>query len=777
MALPLLAITWLLAMALVALFDAPGWLLAAALAPVVPVAARLPGRNAAWLAATACVLALIAGVRFERWLERDAPGLAAFVGSEATLEGRVTSDPDPGVTTVAYAVAIQRVTANGGTAETVGSVLIRVGEYTEVLPGDRLRLTGELEDPPVFEEFDYRGYLARRGIVATMLYPRVERLAEGGPSPRRLQAKVRLALEDAMQRALPEPAASLATGITFGRDDTIPDDLYDDFRTTGLAHIVAVSGSNVAIITGLVFMVSVRFMRRQWAILPAAVMLAAYLAIAGPSASVVRAGIMAAIFLAGLLLGRQQSSLAALGGAAILMTLVSPSAALDVGFQLSLSATAGLIVLAPWVRFAMEWALRRVGAAPYIPDLVVQTVALSLSATLATLPITWVNFGQVSLIGLLTNVVVEPVFAVAFWFSALAALLEMAWAPAGWAAGIVTYYPLALIIGLARLGADIPGAAVHMPSLSARWALLAYAVAAAAGWPAYRYLAPAEPRPERPERVRHAQRAVLAGAAGLSLMALLPVTLLPLRGPGDLRVDVLGVGQGDAILLTTPHGHRILVDGGPSGIELARELGAVLPHWERGIDRVILSHPQQDHVAGLPELFRRYDVEAAADNGASNDIVAYGLYRDEGPRRDILHRGDSWTDDGVHFEVLWPPEGYTTKELNDTSLVLRVTYEGRSLLLTGDLEAQAQRALMALEDVDADVLKVPHHGSKSSAGEFFDAVSPALAVISVGADNRFGHPAPETLEELAPTPLYRTDLDGRIRLDIDGAGIRVAAGR
>jgi competence protein ComEC len=344
--------------------------------------------------------------------------------------------------------------------------------------------------------------------------------------------------------------------------------------------------------------------------------------------------------------------------------------------------------------------------------------------------------------------------------------------------GLAAYYPLAFISWLATTAASLPGAAVNVPKGSGEGTILVYAMLTAAAWPAYRYLVPHEPRPEPPAHVRTIRRAVLAGGVGALAVVALPVSLLPLRGPGELRVDMLDVGQGDAILLTTPHGHQVLVDGGPSGIELARELGATLPHWDRTLDLLVLTHPQQDHVAGFVEVLRRYDVGDIAESGVENDSALYRLYAGEGPARNLHRQGDTWELDGVRFEVLWPPFGSEPpKELNDASLVLRVTYEGVSMLLTGDIEAKVQRELMASMDVTADILKVPHHGSKTSDAPFFAAVDPALALISVGAENGFGHPHEETLEALADRPLYRTDLDGRITLRISGGRVRITTQR
>jgi competence protein ComEC len=244
-----------------------------------------------------------------------------------------------------------------------------------------------------------------------------------------------------------------------------------------------------------------------------------------------------------------------------------------------------------------------------------------------------------------------------------------------------------------------------------------------------------------------------------------------------LEVTALDVGQGDAILVTTPHGKHLLVDGGPSGIGLARELGATLPHWQRSIDIVALTHPQQDHIAGLVELLERYHAGEVMESGSRNPTPADELYQQRaGPRR-VLKAGDAIDLDGVHVEVLWPPAGYEPKGLNDTSLILRLTYGETRVLLTGDSEAPAHRQLMAGEDVAADILKVPHHGSKTSDPEFLRAVNPAVSLISVGVGNQFGHPAASTLETLGGSKILRTDQCGRVTVSSDGHTLRMKTAR
>jgi competence protein ComEC len=767
-ALILISVAWLAAMAAVGVWDAPWWMGGAWALALSPLLARW--REAGWATAAVCVAAaLVGGWLFADWHDRETPGLVEHIRREVTLEGVVSSEADPGSTVVRYRVDVESV--DGEAAG--GAVLISVNQYRELVPGERVRVAGEIEQAPVFEGFDYRAYLRSQGISGTMLFPEVETLEEAPRwSWRRISAEVRLELERSLQRALPEPEASLAGGIAFGRDANLPDDLAQDFRDTGLAHLTAVSGSNVTIVTGLVFYLVTPLLGRRRAIPVAAAALMLYVLAAGLTWSVLRAGVMAGVFLGGIALGRPQASLAALGLAAVVLTAVEPSAAADVGFQLSFAATAGIIVFAPWLRVGVDRAMQRLRLAGAVPGALVQVAAMTVAASMATLPIQWVVFERVSLVAVVANIVVEPVFAVAMVLSVATAVAGLAWEPAGWAVGLMAYYPLAFTNWVAATFARVPSAAIEVPSASAEMALGAYGLALIPGWVAYRRLAPAIPDRRREPRARSVRRVMVASAAGGLALAVVPVTLMPASGPGELEVAFLDVGQGDAILVTTPGGKQVLVDGGPSGIGLARELGEVMPHWDRSLDMVVLSHPQEDHVGGLPGALDRFDVGVVYATAAENGTESVQAFEARS-ETELLSQDGIFELDGVRFDVLWPPAGYGTEELNDSSLVLLVSYGDVSVLLTGDIEAGAQRELLAGGGIEVDVLKVPHHGSKTSDAGFLRSLGAGLAVISAGEGNRFGHPHEETLRALEGMTVLRTDVDGRVVVRSDGEGVRV----
>ncbi|MGD9933142.1 MAG: DNA internalization-related competence protein ComEC/Rec2 [Dehalococcoidia bacterium] len=780
MLLPFFALVWIAGLASVGAWSSPWWTAGATFLAITPAVYWLRGARGAGLAAAGGVLAVVSSVLMTVEADgaaTDSP-LLRYIDRDVMLIGRVASEPDPGLRTARFRVDVLAIEAEAAEGR-FGAVLVTAGQYTDWLPGDVVRLEGQPELPTDdLEGFDYRAYLLSRGIVETMAFPETSVVERGGFSLERASAILQLRFERALQRSLPEPEASLAAGIAIGRDDGLPPGVVEEFRASGLAHLTAVSGSNVAILAALIFVVATPVVGRQWAILPAAMVLAFYLLAAGLAPTVVRSTIMAWTFLAGAAMGRPQGGLAALGLAAIVMTAIDPGLARDVGFQLSLASTAGLIVLAPWIESGLTRALMKARVAGFVGRVPVQAFSYTTAATLATLPIVATTFGRVSVAGLWANVVAEPVFLLAFPLSVITGLAGWVHPDLGWAMGIVTYYPLKFVLEVASVAASMPGASASTNSVSSGWAMLLFGAYAAIGWLLYRRFAPEAPWTP-PSRLDTTLRWGIASLGSGAVAAWVGFsTFGPLGGPGVLEVVVLDVGQGDATLVRTPGGRSVLVDGGPSDIRLARELGAVLPHWDRRIDLVILSHADEDHVAGLAGLHRRFLVGQSVSNGIAGGGEAAGLFRQRAGEVLLIEAGEVFFVDGVRFEVLWPPVAATPVNRNDGSMVIRVVYGDTSVLLTGDIESRAQDGLLESGVLlRADILKVPHHGAATSQGAFFAAVGAEVAVISAGQGNRYGHPADETIDTLAGTVLYRTDEDGRIRFRSNGETWTVATQR
>ncbi len=779
-----LSVAWLAGLALAAAGH-PGWALAPVPLAAGAAAAAISSRRPGIAMAIALCAALCAGgaLWFQHADTAAHRGVAIFDDQSRTrVRGIVDDDPEDRGATQRFRLKLQEQQVGGEWRPAAGTVLATTRPFPEYAYGDRLELTARLETPPTFEGFDYREYLARRGVGWLALYPEVQRLGTGEGDPLSgaiIAARSRLGA--ALSGALPEPEAALARGMLLGQRAAIPRGLTDDFNRAGISHLIAISGSNVSLVAALAVALLRPLAGRRPAVLAAMACVFAFVLLVGASPPVLRAGVMGVVMLGAILAGRPGSGLTALAFAAAGLTALQPLAILDVAFQLSFAATAGLIVLAPLISRGIHPVFERF-LPPSLALGLSESIAITAAAGIAVFPITAANFERVSLVAIPANIVAVPLFGMIIVTSGLTAAAGIVSAGAAGAIGRIAELPLWVLIEIARAGASIPGASLSISGVGTAVAIAFYASIGALTFVAgRRHVVPITGT----ERLRIP---VLLVPAGLTLIAAAVVWIrILVPDGGDLRVTVLDIGQGDAILIETPAGRRILVDGGPSGPALLNALDRELPSGSRSFDLVVLTHPQEDHVAGLVTLSRRFEVGAAAVSGSDSSLGSYQAWLSEldadGTPVEVLEAGEVADLGGdVRIEVLGPPQVRlkgTTDDLNANSVVLRLTYGSVSFLLTGDLSREGEEALLAGRgDVRATVLKVGHHGSDGSSSEaFISAVHPAIAVISAGANNTYGHPSPTTLLHLTGVPLYRTDRNGAVHFRTDGRRIVVKADR
>ncbi len=735
----------------------------------------LPG-----LVALALSLVAVAGMaRYDAARHAPPQAVEALAGQDVTLRGYVDSDPALGDVDQSFSFRVQayRNHESSDWTQIDGRVLITARRYPSFAYGDRLQLTGALQVPPQLDGFDYRDYLDRRGISLTSLYPGVEYLGSGdGSALQRGLTGVRDRLSRGIDASLGEPEAALADGILLGRRSAIPQSLSDDFNAAGISHLVAISGYNVMLLAGFAVGSLAWLIGRRRATISAMALIVVYALLAGASPSVLRATLMGLVMLGAVLAGRPNSSLGAVTLAAAALTVWQPRIIDDVSFQLSVGATLGIVLLARPLQEAIGEALAKL-----VPDFVAaplaENAAVTIAATLAVLPIIAASFGRVSLVSLPANLLAVPAFPLVMLASFVAALGGMVDASLSTLIGEAARLPLAYTIWVGRTASSVPGASATVDGFGATEAIVAYAALGAA---AVLFL----------RRRRRSVPSQLPGGFGLQLgpvllasglVAVVAVTVW--WGdvqPADarLRVTVLDVGQGDSILIQTPQGQRVIVDSGPSGSRLVEELDAVLPEDDRRIDLIVVTHPQDDHQAGFIDLLQRYDVRAALvgpNQGTTGASIALqeAIEAEGAPVSQALAGERASLGNGVELDVLAPYETAVlggADFLNENGIVLRLVDNDISFLLTADIGEAGEDALLdAWGDIGATVLKVPHHGSDgSSTAPFIEAVDPAVAVISVGADNTYGHPAPGTRLRLAGSRVLRTDLNGRVSFETDG---------
>jgi competence protein ComEC len=785
MTLVYLAVAWLAGIALAQGIGLPWQAL-----PVLGLAAFLVlllwRENARARVGALCVLFLALGAgRFLLAVPHfDATSLATYNDAGwVRLEGVVVGEPDEREYYTNLRVRAEQLTLPGGVEREVdGMALVKADRYPERRYGDRVLVEGALETPPVLEDFSYKDYLARQGIHSLVRRVEVTLLAERQASPilHALFAFKRHA-QSTIAAILPEPQAALLTGILLGVETGIPADLMDDFAATGTTHIIAISGFNITIVSGIFFGIARRLAGKKRAFWIATAGIAIYTVLVGASAAVVRAAVMGILYLVAMRLGRGTYAPASLAAAAVFMTLLNPHTLWDVGFQLSFAATVGLVLYTEPLERAFERALERVTTAERaqeIVGLISEALLVTLAAQITTTPIILGIFGRLSLITLATNFLILPAQQWVMIVGGLALLSGLLFRPLGQAVGWVAWVFLAYTIEMVRLTARVPLASV--PVRMESWMVFAYyALLAGLTW---WFKQTQERRAELWRKFTgNVQTKFILGASAILLILAFSVwRSLP---DGKLHVTFLDVGQGDAIFIQTPSGRQILIDGGPSDTALLSQLGRRMPFWDRSIDLVLLTHPESDHVAGLIAVLERYRVDAVVFREMALDSATYERWlevvADEGATVYEGKAGLHLTLDGGLEMVVLHPGSQLEEDANNNSVVTRLTYDRVSLLLPGDIEAEVEGELVAAGAIqESTLLKVAHHGSCSSTTQpLLDAVDPELAIISVGADNRFGHPCEEVLERLDELPVYRTDEQGAVEVVSDGARVWVEVER
>ena len=796
MTLVYLAGAWLLGVVAGAVAGVVWWPGVAAIGVAGLVAAALERRpQMALLGLLAAGLFAAGAIRYVDQRPPDQPGQEAGIArfnDDVSLRFRalVTDEPELRQRSQRVRLSVREVFEDGRWQPATGGVLLRRGLFPRHHYGDLLELEGELETPPSFPDFDYRDYLARRGVVSLVAYPEVRTIATG-QGERALAAlhSVRGRLGDALARTLPEPQAALAQGIFLGQRSAIPAGLTNDLNATGTSHLVAISGHNVSLVAALMISGLAWLIGRRQAALVALVAIAGYTALTGASPTVVRAAIMGSLFVLATLVGRPTSAATSIALAAAIMTGWDPLVIDDVSFQLSFAAIVGLVYLSPLLHTHGADLLRRWGIETDeggVSAFLLESTALTAGAVAVTLPLIALYFGRISSVTFIANLLLVPAFPLILGSSALTAVAGALWEPLGQATAWLTWATLTYMIEVARFFADVPLASIDIDGFGAEHAAASYlALAGFAWWLSRRPHGVTALAPERSGTGVVFLRPVWLLAGGLAVAAAIAWWAALDSPSGRLTVSVLDIGQGDAILIETPDGRHVLVDGGPDGRAVAEALGDELPFWERTIDLVVLTHPQDDHLTGLIEVLARYEVRQVLATPLEADTAVYDAWRESILRRAIPYHeaavGDSIDlGEGVRLEVLGPgAELLASGDVNDASLVLKLTWRNVSFLLTGDIEVGGEEALLRAEaDVGAQVLKVPHHGSLTSTSPaFVRAVQPAVAIVSVGAENRFGHPSPTVLDRLGESLLLRTDQHGTISISTDGERLWVARER
>lgn len=724
----------------------------------IAVASRAGHRARAVLLLIAAAGALaVSGLHAGAVAEGPVPGLAAD-GAQVTLRGVVASDPVLKTTGFAPYVllrlTVDHVSGRGAAADVHSPVLVVADESWHTLAlGERIEARGRL-------------------TAATS--PDLAGVLHGDADPQVVRAAgwawtgighVRAAIRESVA-PVGMPQQALIPALVDGDDSALPAETTSEFQETGLTHLLAVSGSNLTLVLGFALTVA-RWcrVRGHWLSVVGLASVGFFVLLARPEPSVLRAAAMGVVGVAGLTAGGRARGLRALATAVVCLLLVDPWLARSAGFLLSTTATAGILVLAPpWRRQLARW----------LPGPLADAVAVPLSAQLVCTPVIAALSGQVSLAAVGTNLLAAPAVGPATVLGLVGGLVTLASTSAGHLIGRLAGLPAWWIVTVAHQAADLGGASLHWPTgPMSITALTLCCGAVIAALPA----------------VLRRRWATVSAAALLALLLAQPWGRVAWP-PGDWLLVMCDVGQGDALVLNAGESAAIVVDTGPTPEPVDRCLDDLGVHQ---VPLLVITHFHADHVGGIEGVSAGRTVGdlvvtpvRVPDYGAANIDDWSGQH--DTPAH-VAVPGDTWHAGELTLEAIAPdaeeaahPAGDDEGSIaNNASVVLRAEVAGHVFLLTGDVEPESERALLASrpDDLAADVVKVSHHGSANQDPAFYDATAAAVALISVGADNDYGHPSAATLAMLEGqgAQVFRTDQDGDVAVIRDGAGLAVVTSR
>ena len=683
---------------------------------------------------------------------------------EVLVTGTLVSPPDERDTYTNLRMEVSAVNTGDKTLTVHGLILARVAPNGDWHYGDVVRLRGYLKTPPSGEDFSYQDYLARQGIRAYIPDAKATRLPfVGGNAILRLVYAFRDQAIAHVYQIFPDPEASLLAGILLGDDNGLPANLQQAYKNTGTAHIIAISGFNIAIIAGLFVGLFSRLLGRRKGAFAAVAGILLYTVLVGATASVVRAAIMGGLAILAQQMGRRQNGINTLSFTAAVMAVINPQVLWDVGFQLSFAATLGLILYAQPFE---DWAVRLISrfASPEKAKKVAGPISayllFTLAAQLTTLPVMAYQFGRVSLIAVVANPFILPAQPAVMVLAGLALLLSFIYLPLGKLAGWIAWPFAAYTNRAVEFFNGFPHSVIVLGEFSLLFVVLFYAV----------LLSWTLARPRLKERLRAALiPSVIIAVLGIA--GFLVWSAVFAAPDGKLRLTFLNVGSADAILIGTPSGRTVLVNGGESPSVLADALGRRLSPFDRQLDWLVVASPQEQQVAALPAILDRFQIDNVLwagnlDASRSAEAVVKWLTNKATPVTPAY--------DGAALDL---GKGAKLK-------VLATSPRGAVLLV----EWQGFRALLPL-GMNLDTLTELENGKKIgtvtmllmadsgfaplSPPEWVANLQPRVAILSVAAGNPDGLPAQSVLDELTSITILRTDRNGWIEISTDGTGMWV----
>ena len=709
------------------------------------------------------VFVSLGAIRYELALPANNPSFIGYYNdreAEYVLDGVVIEPPDKRDTYTNLRLNIRqlRVTGEGKFTPVNGTLLARVSTTTDFVYGDLIRLEGRPVTPAENEDFSYREYLAIQGIYSYLYYPSTHLLLHGQGNP------IKSALFTFKQNALekiynlyPDPEASLMAGILLGVEAGIPPSVQEAFRLTGTSHIIVISGFNITIIAALFAVFFSRILGKGKGAIVAAIGIILYTLLVGANAAVVRAALLGLLTLLGHQFGRRQVGLNSLAFTGALMAVVTPKVLWDVSFQLSFMATLGIMLyaepLTKWFIGLSSHFLPR-ERAERLAGPVGEYFLLTLAAQVTTLPVMIYYFKRISLTSLIANPLILPAQPAVMVLGGISVLSGMIFKPLGQVIAWTAWPFIAYTIRVVEWLATIPHGSIPLGQVAFPLLLLFFVILFTLTF-------------------HHSQITPLIKR----LTPIFPLTLIAVStilvwraayyAPDNrLHITILDVGTGEAVLIQSPTGRSVLINGGPSTISLSDSLGRRLPPFNRNLDWLLTADIDEEDLSGITGNLERFPtgkVLWAGNNFGTRSILdlkaeitnlAIPITRAQVGQ--ALELGQ-----GAKLSVIY---------VNQRGAVLLLQWENFSMLLPMGMDFEALENIESnsmMRNISA-VLLAESGYAPLNPPDLISYLNPQVALLSVAAGDRNGLPSPETIHALEGYNLLRTDQNGWIELTTDG---------
>lgn len=617
--------------------------------------------------------------------------------------------------------------------------------------GDLIEIKGEYSAPEVarnYKGFDYSQYLKTLNIYGTIKVEESKIINKNQLSPILISINnIKEKMIDNANRNMPKRTANLLLGILIGERDNIQEDIIESFRTANLSHILAVSGAHTSyIILGITYLISKSKTPKRIGYIITIINLLIFIIITGASYSVVRACIMAIVVIGAKICYRKENFFTSICISLIIILIQNPFAINDIGLKLSFMGTAGIVIFNKSItNFFIKLKIKQK---------IAEALSVTFSAQLMIMPITILNFNTISLTFFISNILASPLLGIIIIFGFISIFISSILNPISKILFLILHIFLELLILVSKVTEKIPGSSILVKTPNILFAIVYYILILF-----FNYFFVIKQNPTRRfhkkiikiitiKNIKNAFKVI----AVVFLIILLLTRIVRIINP-TLKIYFIDVGQGDSTLIVTPKNKKILIDGGEGKTNVLFQY--LLDRRINKIDYIIISHFDSDHCNGLIEIIEKMRVENIVMSKQSKESEEYKKILEIIKQKNIKVSSVKAEDKiiiekNLYTKILNPAEKFEFQDLNNNAIVAKLVYKNFSMLFTGDIEkAEGNLAKKYKNELKSTILKVAHHGSKTSTSEeFLKYVEPQIALIGVGENNKFGHPNQITIEKL-----------------------------